>query len=59
LILTVRDDGLGLATRHQPGTGMRGMRERAALIGSSLEIRNRRGQPGCEVGVAVPLEEAP
>ena len=57
LILTVRDDGLGLLPHNRPGTGMRGMRERAALIGAGLEIRNRREQPGCVVRLAVPLEE--
>jgi two-component system sensor histidine kinase UhpB len=55
LLLTVRDHGLGLPPGNTPGTGMRGMRERATLIGASLEIRNRPCQPGCEVRLEVPL----
>jgi two-component system sensor histidine kinase UhpB len=49
LLLIVRDHGLGLPPGNTPGTGMRGMRERATLIGASLEIRNRPCEPGCEV----------
>ena len=56
LVLIVRDDGLGLAPGHTPGTGMRGMRERATLIGAQLEIDNRRSGSGCEVRLEVPLE---
>jgi two-component system sensor histidine kinase UhpB len=56
LVLVVRDDGLGLAPGHTPGTGMRGMRERATLIGAELEISNRHSGPGCEVRLEVPLE---
>jgi two-component system, NarL family, sensor histidine kinase UhpB len=58
LRLIVRDDGLGLPRGHVPGTGMRGMRERAALIGASLEIRNRLSGSGCEVRLEVPLDHA-
>jgi two-component system, NarL family, sensor histidine kinase UhpB len=56
LVLIVRDNGLGLAPAHIPGTGMRGMRERATLIGARLEIDNRRSGSGCEVRLEVPLE---
>ena len=55
LTLAVRDHGPGLATGKLPGTGMRGMRERATLIGASLEIRNRTSGTGCEVRLDVPL----
>jgi two-component system sensor histidine kinase UhpB len=42
--LTVRDDGRGFdVDRHGQGTGLRGMRERAVLIGASLEIESRPG----------------
>ena len=34
--LTVTDDGDGLPDGDEPGTGMRGMRERATLIGATL-----------------------
>jgi two-component system, NarL family, sensor histidine kinase UhpB len=56
LLLIVRDHGLGLPPGHIPGTGMRGMRERATLIGAQLEIGNRRSGSGCEVRLEVPLE---
>ncbi len=56
LVLIVRDDGLGLVRGHTPGTGMRGMRERATLIGAELEIGNRHSGSGCEVRLEVPLE---
>ncbi|HJS94291.1 MAG TPA: histidine kinase [Solirubrobacteraceae bacterium] len=56
LVLIVRDYGLGLAPGHTPGTGMRGMRERATLIGAQLKIDNRRSGSGCEVRLEVPLE---
>jgi two-component system, NarL family, sensor histidine kinase UhpB len=56
LLLVVRDDGLGLAPGNSPSTGMRGMRERATLIGARLEIGNRRSGSGCEVRLEVPLE---
>jgi len=56
LILTVRDYGLGLPRHVTNGTGMRGMRERATLIGASIEIGTRRSGPGCEVRLEVPLE---
>jgi two-component system sensor histidine kinase UhpB len=55
LILSVQDRGRGLQDDLSPGAGMRGMRERAALIGATLEIRNRDPAPGTEVCLAVPL----
>jgi two-component system sensor histidine kinase UhpB len=55
LLLVVRDEGLGLAPGNRPGTGMRGMRERATLIGASLAIGNRPSGSGCEVKLGVPL----
>lgn len=57
LLLTVCDRGLGLPLGNTPGTGMRGMRERAALIGASLEIHNRSREPGCEVRLEVPIPQ--
>jgi two-component system sensor histidine kinase UhpB len=58
VILTVRDEGAGLAPGRGPGSGIRGMRERAALIGGRLEIHNREPGPGAEVQLAVPVGEA-
>jgi two-component system sensor histidine kinase UhpB len=56
MVLTVRDRGRGLPRDVADGSGMRGMRERAALIGASLEIRN--SEPGAEVRLQVPAEVA-
>lgn len=55
LTLTILDYGLGLPSDVTAGTGMRGMRERAALIGATLEIGTRRSGVGGEVRLEVPL----
>jgi two-component system sensor histidine kinase UhpB len=57
LLLRIRDYGLGLPADGIPGTGMRGMQERAALIGASLTIGNPHAGSGCEVRLEVPLGE--
>lgn len=49
VVLTVADDGRGLPTGAD-GTGLRGMRERAALVGGTLQVVRRDG------GTAVVLE---
>jgi two-component system sensor histidine kinase UhpB len=54
VVLTVRDHGQGLANGRPPGSGMRGMRERAGLVGATLEIHD--AQPGTEVRLRVPFE---
>ena len=53
LTLTVRDEESGLSPRLEAGTGMRGMRECAALLGATLEIRNRVSPMGREVRLGV------
>jgi two-component system sensor histidine kinase UhpB len=56
VVLTVRDDGIGLqldAVRDS-GHGVRGMRERAMLIGAGLAI-TRPPDGGTEVTLSVPL----
>jgi two-component system sensor histidine kinase UhpB len=58
LVLTVRDRGRGLDADAMPGTGMRGMRERATLIGANLSIANIEPTGGCEVQLDVPVEAA-
>jgi two-component system sensor histidine kinase UhpB len=55
LVLTIRDRGRGLPVGSAAGTGIRGMRERATLIGAGLEIRDLRPEPGCEVRLGVPV----
>src|SRR5207302_10369006 len=57
LTLTVTDTGRGLPQGHRPGTGIRGMSERAALIGATLAIEDARGRGGVRVRLEVPLDE--
>jgi two-component system sensor histidine kinase UhpB len=54
LTLSVRDDGRGLPDRRREGGGMRGMRERAGLVGGRLRIASPPGA-GTEVQLEVPL----
>jgi two-component system sensor histidine kinase UhpB len=56
IVMTVRDRGRGIPADLTDGSGMRGMRERAALIGASLQIRNT--DPGTEVRLKVPGQVA-
>jgi two-component system sensor histidine kinase UhpB len=56
IVLTVRDRGKGLHNGHVPGSGMRGMRERAALVGAGLDIDNASPGPGAEVSLRVPID---
>jgi two-component system sensor histidine kinase UhpB len=54
LTLRVRDDGRGMY-EHREGGGMRGMRERASLVGGTLRITSApRG--GTEVHLEIPLD---
>jgi two-component system sensor histidine kinase UhpB len=58
-VLRVRDDGRGLAaTDHLSSNGIRGMRERAMLIGAQLTISPRSGR-GTEVTLTIPLDPTP
>jgi two-component system, NarL family, sensor histidine kinase UhpB len=57
LALTVSDSGRGLPAGYEPGTGMRGMRERATLIGAHLTIEPQSESGGCRVTLAVNLRE--
>ncbi|MEO9117894.1 MAG: HAMP domain-containing sensor histidine kinase [Solirubrobacteraceae bacterium] len=57
--LSVRDGGRGLPPGNAAGTGMRGMRERATLIGARLQIRNVDADGGCEVRLHLPLKDSP
>lgn len=54
LTLTVSDAGAGLPPGRPPGMGIRGMRERAMLIGGSLTIGNAPSGSGCVVRLEVP-----
>jgi two-component system, NarL family, sensor histidine kinase UhpB len=55
VLLTVRDHGRGLEEDLAPGSGIRGMRERAGLIGSALEIHSHP-DGGAEVRLRLPTE---
>jgi two-component system, NarL family, sensor histidine kinase UhpB len=58
LILRVRDDGCGVAEAASSGNGgIRGMRERAALIRAALSVGPRDDGAGTEVALHVPLSE--
>lgn len=55
VVLTVADDGCGISTDDLNSShGVAGMRERALLVGGSLELR-RRAPHGTEVRLVVPL----
>jgi two-component system sensor histidine kinase UhpB len=57
VVLVVVDDGVGLPSNAENGSnGIRGMRERALLVGAQLAIR-ARPQGGTEVRLRVPSEE--
>ena len=55
VVLTVRDGGRGLDPERAPGSGIRGMRERAGLVGAALQVHNRDPGPGTEVQLEVPV----
>jgi signal transduction histidine kinase len=63
LTLVIHDDGRGIDTQvldkeHAPGHwGLRGMRERAKLIGGSFEIWSKPGS-GTEIELKLPAERA-
>lgn len=59
LVLTVRDEGKGLAPGDVAGAGIRGMRERASLVGGTLEISNGNHRAGAEVRLHVPVPVDP
>jgi two-component system sensor histidine kinase UhpB len=58
VVLAVRDSGRGLDAGQSDGSGIRGMRERAGLVGATLEVRNRDPGPGAEVLLRVPISVA-
>lgn len=59
-VLTVRDDGCGVCPGALPSArGIRGMRERAMLLGAQLDIVSKPDR-GTEIKLSIPLDqEAP
>jgi len=55
LRLSVRDDGCGLREASLDGGGIRGMRERASLVGGTLRVISAP-HAGTEVCLSVPIE---
>jgi two-component system sensor histidine kinase UhpB len=55
VVLTVRDDGRGIEHLHE-GAGIRGMRERALLVGARLEVEPAPAG-GTEVSLQVPIRD--
>jgi signal transduction histidine kinase len=60
LELSIRDDGLGFAPDAQNGDsnrfGLRGMRERAAMLGATLQINSQPGQ-GAHICLKLELDQ--
>jgi two-component system, NarL family, sensor histidine kinase UhpB len=59
--LRIRDNGKGINDKdadNPASIGLVGMRERAALVGGTFQIRGRRGQ-GTTVSVQIPIEASP
>ena len=53
LMITVRDDGGGIAPDHRVGLGLSGMRERVGALGGTLVLDN--GSPGTVVRIMIPF----
>jgi signal transduction histidine kinase len=54
LVLTIADDGRGIAADAVPGVGLASMRERAAEVGGGLDVSSDTG--GTTVTARLPLE---
>ena len=58
MVLTVRDDGVGLpAEVADDSSGIRGMRERALLVGAQLSVSAVEPH-GTEVALRLPAKDA-
>ncbi|KQP09775.1 ATPase [Methylobacterium sp. Leaf99] len=53
LMITVRDNGGGIAPDHRVGLGLSGMRERVGALGGTLVLDN--GSPGTVVRIMIPF----
>ena len=54
LIITVKDDGIGMSNRQPAGYGLRNMRDRAHLLNGKIDINSIQGK-GTTVGLEIPL----
>ena len=54
VVLEVADDGRGFDTTATAGAGLRGMRERARMVGADLTITSSRGSTVVRLAVPVP-----
>jgi two-component system sensor histidine kinase UhpB len=53
----VSDNGVGLSfPEHGVGFGITGMRERVAVVGGTLTVKNRAGETGVIISAKLPLE---
>ena len=59
LTLTVSDRGRGLQDEQAEGAGLRGMRERATLIGAQLRIERGPSDEGTRLRLVIPVDEQP
>jgi len=56
VVLSIGDDGVGIG-QDAEGTGLRGMRERALLVGGEFDVRRRAGG-GTSVTLTVPVGQS-
>jgi signal transduction histidine kinase len=56
LMVQIEDDGTGLPREVKPGFGLRNMRDRARLLGGSVEVGNANGK-GTLVKLQVPWRD--
>jgi signal transduction histidine kinase len=55
IILTIRDNGVGIPQEYRAGVGLRSMRERAEELGGSLVLSSEVGA-GTKIEVSLPIE---
>jgi two-component system sensor histidine kinase UhpB len=55
IVVRIEDDGRGIGPAHE-GAGIRGMRERALLIGATLDVADRP-DAGTRVSLTVPIRD--
>src|SRR5262249_34861375 len=56
VVLTVRDDGVGLRDEHREGIGLRGMRERVLQLGGEFDVESSRAGTTVTATFPVPRE---